>query len=554
MSIRHLVCSVGLACGFIAFGINAQDDSAKAIDKIFEDWNKPDSPGAAVAVIRDGEVVFAKGYGIANLEYGIPITPDTVFHVASVSKQFTAMALVLLEQDGKLSLEDDIHKFLPELPDYGAKITVRNLLQHTSGIRDQWQTLGLAGWRLDDVITQKQILRMLFRQKELNFTPGSEHLYSNGGYTLAAEIVARVSGKSFPEFCRERIFVPLGMKTTHFHDDHRHVVRNRAYSYSRAKDGYEASPLNYSNAGATSLFTTAPDLARWLDNFRAPGIGGPAAIARLQEQCVLSSGRDIPYALGLSIGKHRGLKVLSHGGGDAGYRSYVAWFPEPKLGVAVVGNAAHFNSAQAANRVAAVFAGAAMTAEDAGNPAGRKYITVDPAALEKFAGFYRVGSGMIIEVEKTGAALLVGPVGQGKTEAKPVAANRFAIERANVELEFNAEPGGRMAVKVTESGGAVFGERITLAKFDPADLPAYAGVYWSEELETQYTMLVKDGKLIADHARHGEITLQPVGKDRFRGASWFLSEIEFTRDDSGRISGAKIGGGRVRAVRFTRRP
>jgi len=186
-----------------------QADDVKRLDGIFEAWSKPGTPGAAVAVIQHGKLVCEKGYGLANLEYDVPVTPQTVYHVASVSKQFTAMALVLLEQEGKLSLEDDVHKYLPELPDYGHKVTLRQLLQHTSGIRDQWQTLGLAGWRLDDVITQQQILRLLFRQKELNFVPGTRHLYSNGGYTLAAEVVARVSEERFPDFCQERLFGPL---------------------------------------------------------------------------------------------------------------------------------------------------------------------------------------------------------------------------------------------------------------------------------------------------------------------------------------------------------
>src|SRR5260370_7777619 len=231
------------------------------------------------------------------------------------------MALVLLEQEGKLSIEDDIRKYLTELPDYGHKIAIRNLLQHTSGIRDQWQTLALAGWGLDDVITQKQILRMLFRQKELNFEPGTRHLYSNGGYTLAAEIVGRVLGKPRPQFCDERIFQPLGMTRTHFHDDHRRIVRDRAYSYEKARDGFQASPLNYANVGATSLFTTAPDLVKWLDNFRDPKVGGPKAIARLQEQAVLSNGEKIEYPLGVSVSKYRSLRTPSPVAPDAPHRS-----------------------------------------------------------------------------------------------------------------------------------------------------------------------------------------------------------------------------------------
>jgi CubicO group peptidase (beta-lactamase class C family) len=202
----------------------------KQIDAIFKDWASPNTPGASVAVIQHGKLVFAKGYGVANLEYGISIRPDTIFHVASVSKQFTAMAVVLLELEGKLALDDDVHKYLPELPDYGNKITIRNLLQHTSGVRDQWQTLALAGWSLQDVITQDQALRLIFRQKELNFPPGTRYLYSNAGFTLLAEIVARVSGKPFPQFCTERIFAPLRMTHTHFHQNLTQLVPGRAYS------------------------------------------------------------------------------------------------------------------------------------------------------------------------------------------------------------------------------------------------------------------------------------------------------------------------------------
>jgi CubicO group peptidase (beta-lactamase class C family) len=430
-----------------------------AIDALFSPWAKPDSPGASVAVIRNGKPVFAKGYGQAFLEYPAPIAPDTIFHVASVSKQFTAMSLVLLEQDGKLSLEDDIHKYLPELPDYGHRITIRNLLQHTSGMRDQWQTLGLAGWRLDDIITQKQILRILFRQKELNFEPGTRHLYSNGGYSLAAEIVHRVSGKGFDDFTAERIFQPLGMTRTHVHDDPTHVVPGRAYSYSQVNGVFFNSLLNYANYGATSLFTTAPDLCKWLDNFRDPKVGGPTAIARLQEQAVID-GKPIDYALGVSIGKYRGLRTISHNGADAGFRSAVVWFPDQQLGIAVLANLGNMNPGNLANRVAEVYLESEM----------------QPAAPP--------------------------PLPPARTPPPT---------------------------------------------YEPTNLASYAGTYWSDELETQYTIFVRDGKLFADHAHHGEIALTPYAKDEFRSNQWFMSEVKF-------VPNAMIaGGGRVTGIRFVRR-
>ena len=528
----------------------AQNDTARRIDGLFERWDKPDSPGASLSVVRNGEIVYQKGYGSANLEYDVPIKADTVFHVASVSKQFTAMAIVLLEQDGKLSIDDDVRKYLAELPDYKQRITIRQLLQHTSGIRDQWQTLAIAGWRLDDVITQKQILRMLFRQKELNFEPETAHLYSNGGYTLLAEIVARVSGKPFPEFCDERIFKPLGMSRTHFHDDHRRIVRDRAASFEPFGAGYRAAPLNYANVGATSLFTTAPDLARWLDNFRAPKVGDAKAIARLQEQAKLANGETIAYALGVSIGQYRGLRTVSHSGGDAGYRSHVVWFPEHQLGVAVLSNLGSFNPGGLANQVAAVYLEQAMKPEAAPPPAQeRKFITLDSGAVDRFVGHYQIGDRVIHAVKQDGR-LMAAPVGSTPLELKPLAANRFYAEQMRTEVEFTPKDAGGMAIKFMQPGGTLSGERVAFAAFDERDLNLYPGAYWSEELETRYTVLLKDGKLSVDHAHHGEVLLTSFAKDRFRSGSWFMTEVRFGRDASGNVSTMTLGGGRLTGIRF----
>jgi CubicO group peptidase (beta-lactamase class C family) len=536
MLIRGLCLQLAFALAVIA-----QDKASLRVDEILKQWNKPESPGAAVAVIRNGELVFQKGYGTANLEYGIPITPQTVFHVASVSKQFTAMALVLLEADGKLSLEDDIHKYLPELPDYGKPITIRNLLQHTGGIRDQWQTLAIAGWRLDDVITQDQILRILFRQKELNFAPGTEHLYSNGGYTLAAEIVSRAAGNPFPQFCEDRIFKPLGMSRTHFHQDHKRIVKDRAYSYSPAGSGWEASPLNYANVGATSLFTTAPDLARWLDNFRDPKLGGHAAVDLLQEQAVLSNGKKVDYALGVSVGSYRGLKTLSHGGGDAGYRSFVVWFPELRLGIAVAGNASNFDSGGTAYKVAAVFAEDKMGPQTDKTKLARQPITVEQTMLDRYAGLYRMASGMMLEFESKGGNLQAAPPGQPKLLLKTVAPNRFYAEQLDAEIEFTPKTATSMSIKVIQGDSSMDGERMVIEPFNATELPEYAGAYWSDEVESLYTMVVRQGKLIANHIRYGEIALRPLARDQFVGSQWFTQDVRFTRHGSGHVNGVILG-------------
>jgi len=437
------------------------------IDAILAGWTQAGKPGASVAVVQQGKLIFSKGYGNAHLEYDLPVHAETVFHVASVSKQFTAMALILLEQQKKLSLEDDIRKYITELHDYGRKVTIRQLLNHTGGIRDQWQTLSMAGWRMDDVITQQQILRMMARQRELNFAPGAEHMYSNGGYTLAAEIVARVSGVSFEDYCAAAIFRPLGMERTHFHMDHRRIVRDRAYSYSPKGQGFDASPLNYANAGATSLFTTAPDLAKWLDNFREPKVGGRAGVTRLREQAVLNDGRKIGYALGVSVGEYRGLKTVSHGGADAGYRSFVLWLPEQETGIVVLGNLSTFAPAVVAQKIAEVY--------------------------------------------------FEGRMGPGPKPAVP------------------------SAVRGREGNGSA------------GDVDGYSGVFWSEELEAQYTVREKSGKLYLDHAKHGEVAMTRVDKDTFRSGYWFMQNVTFVRNGEGRLTGFRAGGGRVRGVEFVRR-
>ena len=293
-----------------------------------------------MAVIRTGSLAYAQGYGSANLEYGIPISPASVFHVASVSKQFTAMAVALLAADGQLTWDDDIRRYVPEVPDFEGTITLRQLANHTSGLRDQWSLLRMAGWRWEeDVVKQADVLDVLSRQRALNFPQGSEFLYSNTGYTLLATVVERVSGQSLRAFTDERIFAPLKMRHTQFHDDHTALVPNRAYAYRRGDDGaYRVSIPNFDVVGPTSLFTTVEDLARWERNFYTGEIGGHGVLADLHRRGTLSDGRMVSYAAGLTHGNYRGYRTVGHGGADAGYRSEFLRFPDQELAVAVLCN------------------------------------------------------------------------------------------------------------------------------------------------------------------------------------------------------------------------
>jgi CubicO group peptidase (beta-lactamase class C family) len=316
------------------------------VDKVFEKWDKTDSPGCALGIYKDGHVIYERGYGMANLNDDVVITPATVFHVASMSKQFTAASIILLAQQGKLSLDDDVHKYVPELPDFGERITIRHLIHHTSGLRDQWALLGLAGWRYSkDLITDDDVMSVVTRQKALNFKPGEKYMYSNTGFTLLALIVKRVSGMSLREFTNKNIFEPLGMTHTHFRDDHEEIIKHDALGYEREGDDkpFRMSLTNFDTTGATSLHTTVEDLLLWDENFYHPRVGGPAFVAQMIESGKLNSGEVQDYASGLAFGKYKGLPTVGHGGADAGYRSDMTRFPEQHFSAAVLCNSAEVN-------------------------------------------------------------------------------------------------------------------------------------------------------------------------------------------------------------------
>jgi CubicO group peptidase (beta-lactamase class C family) len=354
---RFLLFVFALLCGCNSFAQTPSDSLASKVDKLFAEWNGPDRPGVAVGVVHGGKLIYAKGFGNADVETGAPITPETIFHVASISKEFTAYAIVLLAQEGKLSIDDDIHAYLPEVPDFGQKITIRHLIHHTSGLRDQWALLSMAGWGLSDVITKEHIFNLVRRQKELNFAPGAEYLYCNTGYTLLAEIVARVGKQPFREWIQQRVFGPLGMKNTLFYDDGERIVKGRAYSFHKDNDskGYKKSILSFSNAGATSLFTTVTDLARWINNFKNPVVGNAATMTQMLERGRLTKGDTIPYAFALLHATHKGLAYYGHGGSDAGFRSYIGYFPKEDYGFIVLSNQAESNPSARALEMADVY-------------------------------------------------------------------------------------------------------------------------------------------------------------------------------------------------------
>ena len=321
------------------------------IDRLFRPYAAGGSAGVAVGIVKDGEMLFARGFGLANLEYGIPVSPHTPFHIASVSKQFAAYALAALHDAGRLSLDDDIHLYLPELK-VTDPITIRQMLNHTSGLRDQWVVAALAGWRMDDVITQEQLLRLIFNQESLNFPPGTAYRYSNSNYTLAAEIVRRVTGKTLREWTTAEIFEPLGMRRTFFYDDHEEILPERAYSYDDRSGTMKKSVLNFANSGATSLFTTVHDFVKWMPNYRHHHVGNARIYELMTTPGKLNDGTQLNYGLGVAVGSYKGLRTIDHSGVDAGYRSFMLYFPDQDLGIIVLSNLASCNTVELARNTA----------------------------------------------------------------------------------------------------------------------------------------------------------------------------------------------------------
>jgi CubicO group peptidase (beta-lactamase class C family) len=553
MKFRTPVC---LAAALVLAGSDARAQQpwsaelATRVDKVFERMDKPTSPGCALAVVREGRVVYTRGYGMANLDHDIAITPSTVFHVASVSKQFTAAAVLLLARDGKLSLDDDVRKYVPELPDFGAAITIRHLIHHTSGLRDQWELLILAGWRYSlDLITDDDVLHVMARQKDLNFRPGAEHVYCNTGYTLLATIVKQVSGQSFREFTAARMFKPLGMTRTFFRDDHAEIIKGQAYGYVPDRDTFRLSVTNFDTAGATSLHTTVEDMALWDRNFDDGRVGGQEFLAALLRKGALASGEELAYASGLTHGSYRGLPTIGHGGSDAGYRADYLRFPGQQTSFACFCNLSSANPSELTRRVADVYLADKLGPAPAAAADDRPAVSISAEELGRYEGLYwQPGTDNYRKlVAKSGTLEVV--YGQTGVPLKAVGGAVFAGRAADLRVDVSAT--GRRLTETVRSGAVkpVTFEGVELCAPTAAQAAEYTGVYHSEEIEPAFRVEIADGKILLRRLKVAPANLEPLTRDVFRGSA---GTLRFSRDAKGRVSGFTLSSGRIRGFRFTR--
>lgn len=424
-----------------------------AIDSVFSDFDGRDRPGCAVGVMRGDELVYARGYGMADLEHGVPITPRSVFRTGSVSKQFTAAAMVLLEQDGVISLDDPVRRWIPELPDYGAGFTIRLLLHHTSGVRDYLTLMDLAGYREQDWYSDDDVVAMLARQPELNFEPGAEFLYSNSGYFLLSQVVKRSTGKSLAEYAAERIFRPLGMAHTHYHDDPTRIVPDRAMGYVPAgNESYRISMTTLPMIGDGGVFTSIEDLAAWDRNLDDPVVGGPALVEAMLTRGVLNDGDTLAYALGLNVGARRGLRMVYHGGSFVGFRAATARFPDEGVSVYTLCNRADAGASGRTLRVAdAVLRDRMEPAQEPGTagpgrPArpGVDTLRLDPSSLRSYTGdFYSdvLDASYVVGLDGDTLRLTVG----NGLDGPMAAVGEDVFRRGPLQIRFMRDGQGRVS-------------------------------------------------------------------------------------------------------------
>jgi CubicO group peptidase (beta-lactamase class C family) len=527
------------------------DARAHLVAGLFAALDRSESPGAAVAVVRNGEVLLTEGYGLASLEHRVPITSTTVFDLASLSKQFTGLAIAMLVEDGRIRLDDDIRHYIPEVPDFGHTITIGHLVHHTSGLRDWPGTLALGGMRFDDVISFDQILRMVYNQQDLNFEPGSEYVYSNTGYNLMAELVSRVTGRTFRDWMDEHVFRPLGMTRTHFHDDHTEVVPNRAFGYSLMRDGsHRYTPNNLTAIGSSSLFSTVDDLARWLINLDRPVVGGRSTMALVHTRGRLNDGTMIEYAFGLSHGVYRGLPTVAHSGGWASFQTYLVHFPEQGFGAVVLANGTAVNPARTAYAIADIYLADELDPWEMPGPGAVESLANSTSiALDDYEGLYRLGSARYLRVRHENAGLLVQATNESEFPVMPRSETEFWVEAYGASIGFERDTEGR--VPHLEYRG-VRAPRVE--DQPPPRLAELTGEYVSDELETSYAVVLENDRLAMRHRRHGTIPLIQVRGDEFAGSAGFLASVEFRRDDGGRVVGLLVNAGeRSRDIRFLKR-
>jgi CubicO group peptidase (beta-lactamase class C family) len=565
-----LLAQLILCLGAVIFCVVPSDASAAdaiedRIHYLLVQTVQPDSPGCAIMVIDDGRIVFQRGYGIANLDTGLPITTVTAFNIESVSKQFTAACIALLVEKGELSLDDDIRKYVPEMPAYEGPIQIRHLLHHTSGIRDFEILRFLKGTSLDDTCTERELLDLIGWQKQLNFRPGDMERYTNSGYFLLGVIVKRVTGMSLGQYAEKHIFTPLGMTRTSYHYDPARSAGNLAVPHVSDREGkYHTKPVavDGNDFGYGGMHTTIEDLYRWDQNFFRNKIGGENLNTLMLTCGTTNSGKTLSYAFGLRISAYRGLRTVSHGGGSLGYNAFLLRFPERRFSVICLANHP-FNTASLCYKIADLCLNIPQekTEPVAAPPA---MAAVDPAVYACYEGVYRMDDGTTFIVSTSDNRLFMQQPGARPVELHPKAKTEYFLKGINLEVSFPPDEDGTHSQLVCrQNGHQGSARRLDRRPLRSEQLAEYEGQYYSDELDVTFGVYANQGRLCLKAPRvpdifqfnfsdpDGKNVLKHLVDDQFMRS---YGTIDFSRDPNGKIAGFRINaGGNLKDLRFSRR-
>ncbi len=515
--------------------IETNNTKDELVDQLFAEFDNDYRAGAAVAIVENGNTIYKNGFGIANFDNKTPIEPSTRLNICSIGKQFTAFAIALLEQQGKLSIADDVHIYVPELYNFDSKITLANLLNHSSGLREITDLLEISGKRAGGPVSKTDVLKLIYQQKELNFNPGSEYVYCNTGYILLAEIIERITNKSYIDWMTENIFRPLGMNDTYLFYNPDRLISDFAWSYTHDNNGnYKKEQLDKNwYIGAGNVFSTVEDMAKWLINFDYPKVGNEQIISRLKSnQISIDKDSTNFYTFGRVSGNYKGLEYYWHGGGGYGYTSQIIHFPEKKFGIIILSNFIYAGVYGRARQIADIFLSNHFTstepvAFDYQNP--YKPVKVDNKVLMNLQGKYLHDSGIIINITRESNGLFIDSPGAVKAELYALSDSVFFIKEADIKFSFVKNSDSDQVEKMIscQEGKKEISRKISRMPEEFRDLKSYSGKYYSEELNTFYQIRQMENFLVAHHDLNGAIRLIPVNKDRFKGDRWYFSLIDF---------------------------
>jgi CubicO group peptidase (beta-lactamase class C family) len=536
-------------------------DPRELADQLLSSYDLEDSPGAVVSVFRNGETIFSKAYGMANLSYGIPWDVETRTNIGSTSKQFTAFAVMLLAERGELSLDDDVRKHIPELPDLGETVTVRHILSHTSGYREFINLLIMEGRRVDhgDFIDRAEVIDIVQRQPALQNSPGSEFNYNNTAFALAAAIVERISEQDFHEFMEENVFGPLGMTRTMVRPSPEHVVEGKAEGYAPGPGGVFLEIGDIGGAvGAGGIYSTVGDLQKWIENYANPVVGSPEIVRQMTTRNILTDGDTTGYGLGLFIDEHRGLRRVHHGGADMAHRSQLAYYPEINAGITTQSNHAGFDGS-IAFRLAEAFFRADMEPEEEEEspPEGEPFDAeaYDPEAFDEMAGRYALEEAptFILRFFREDDTLFTQATGQQQIEIVPTSDSTFALVGVEASVTFHRNDEGEVDALTLHQNGDHPANRLAEddVEWEPGaeELQAFTGRFYSDEIETFYTVSLDEDQLVLQQRRRDDADLTPGEEDEFSGGGL---EISFERDRNGQVIAFYLSNTRTRGVRFQR--